>query len=85
MCTKEIMNCLFECAYGEHGNFVNALCFRVWLGNQVPVDVFEVGDSDVLLELLVQDDAVLYELDLASKIGKWGSVVMTCYHKFSFF
>jgi len=39
--------------YWEDGDAIDAFVLIVGLGDQVSVDVFEVGDRDILLELFV--------------------------------
>ena len=54
--------------YVKDGDFVDSFALGIRLGRQVLVDVLEVGDGDVLLELLVEDDVVVDEFDLASHV-----------------
>ena len=54
--------------YVEDGDFVDALFLVVRLSCQILVDVLEVGDRDVLLKLLIEDDIIIDELDLSCEI-----------------
>lgn len=47
----------------ENGNFIDALALGIRLCGQILVDILEVGDSDVLLKLFVQDYIIIDEFD----------------------
>ena len=61
--------------YGKDGDFVDTFAFLVWLGGQVLEDVFEVGDGHVSFELLIKDDVVVKQLNLAWEFLKGSSAL----------
>lgn len=63
--------------YGQHRHLVDALVLFVGLQHQILVDVLEVGDGDVLLELVVQSDQVLSKLNFA---GEHVQRILLFYH-----
>ena len=62
-------------AYIEDADFIDSFTLRVRLGRQVLVNVLKVGDRDVFLELLVQDDVVVDKFDLAREVLQGSSTL----------
>ena len=56
--------------YIKDADFVYAFALGVRLRSQVLVDVFEVGNSHILLELLVYDNIVIDNLNLTCQVLK---------------
>ena len=53
MCEMLLANFFLVWTYWEDGYSIDAFVLVVGLGDQVSVDVFEIGDRDILLELFV--------------------------------
>ena len=61
---KSFSNDSWQVAIREHCNLVDSLALVIALGDKILVNILEVWNGDVLLELFILEDCVIYELKL---------------------